>query len=258
MPTTTGCRIFSIPNTLCILKPTISFVFAGFFLLPLLGLAQDPRLDLDEPWVREYGWVEFGGALMPDLDARLGLRGTGLADSDVTLKFGPGFSVNGGIGQRFSEWFGAEIQGGFLYHNIDEVSSPDASLRTLDASLLQVPVFFNLVFELPIKTRIMPYAGVGAGAMVNWLNIDDRIAAGPSGVVSVEDSSTEINFAYQAFVGARMRMGAQGTIELTYRFMGANSPNWSLKEATTGGTIGSLKADDIYVHALTLGFLVEF
>lgn len=213
----------------------------------------------DIPWAREYGWVEFGGAVIPDLDARIGMTSaTGTVNSDVKLRLSPGFSVNGGLGERFNEWLAAEIQGGFLYHNVDEVEGPGDSVRSLDANLLQVPVFFNLVFELPLKSRFTPYAGVGAGALINWLDIDDRIATGGPEPVEVDDSSTEVNFAYQAFAGGRLRMGDQGVIELTYRFMGGASPNWSLKEAETGDSIGNLKADDIFVHALTLGFVVEF
>jgi opacity protein-like surface antigen len=212
----------------------------------------------DVPWSREYGWAEFGGAMIPDLDATAGLTGgTGSVSSDVKLKFSPGFSVNGGLGERFNEWLGAEIQGGFLYHNIDEIAGPGVS-SSPDASLLQVPVFFNLVFEIPLRTPLTPYAGVGVGALINWLDIDDEFSTGGLEPVEVEDSSTEINFAYHAFAGARLRMGNQGIVELTYRFMGGSSPNWSLKEAETGDSIGNLKADDVFVHALTLGFVVEF
>ena len=236
-----------------------SFLLSGLLLLPLTGLTQGGQSSLNSPWAREYGWVEFGGAVMPDLDARFEVIGdAGSVSSDLKLQFSPGFSVNGGLGERFTEWFAAEIQGGFLYHNVDEVDSSDGSFRSLDASLLQVPVFFNLVFELPLKSRLTPYAGLGAGAMINWLDVDDRIATDGAGTISIEDSSTEVNFAYQAFAGARLRMGDQGVIELTYRFMGGGSPTWSLKEAETGDNIGNLKADDIFVHALTLGFLVEF
>lgn len=235
------------------MNPLPSIALAGLLVLPLTGLTEDI------PWSREYGWVEFGGAVIPDLDARLGVTGgTGTVHSDLELELSPGFSVNGGLGERLGDWLAVEIQGGFLYHNVDEVNAADGSFRSLDASLMQVPVFFNFVFELPLRSRFTPYAGVGAGAMINWLDIDDQIAAGDSGVVSVDGSSTEVNFAYQAFAGGRLRMGDQGVLELTYRFMGCSSPNWSLKAEDTGDTIANLKADDIFVHALTVGFIVEF
>jgi opacity protein-like surface antigen len=235
------------------MKKRISIAIILLLCLPSSGSAQDTFLS------REYGWVEFGGAVIPDIDARLGVTGaTGSVNTGVKLELSPGFSVNGGLGERFNDWLAVEVQGGFLYHNIDEVKGAGGAYRSLDASLLQVPVFFNVLFELPLKSRLTPYAGAGAGAMINWLDIDDRIATGAAEVVSVEDSSTEINFAYQAFAGARLRMGEQGVIEFTYRFMGGGSPNWNLKEAGTGNTIGNLKADDVFVHALTLGFLVDF
>ncbi|MCL4177804.1 MAG: outer membrane beta-barrel protein [Verrucomicrobia bacterium] len=235
------------------MKPLPSIALAGLLVLPLTGSTEDI------PWSREYGWVEFGGAVIPDLDARLGVTGgTSTVHSDLELELSPGFSVNGGLGERLSDWLAVEIQGGFLYHNVDEVNAADGSFRSLDASLMQVPVFFNFVFELPLRSRFTPYAGVGAGAMINWLDIDDQIAAGDSVVVSVDGSSTEVNFAYQAFAGGRLRMGDQGVLEITYRFMGCSSPNWSLKAEDTGDSIANLKADDIFVHALTVGFIVEF
>jgi opacity protein-like surface antigen len=220
---------------------------AGLLCFPLIGSAQ------------EYGWAEFGGAMIPDLDGRLDITsGTGTANSDVKLKLSPGFSVNGGLGEHLSDWLAVEVQGGFLYHNVDEVDAADSGFRSIDASLLQVPIFFNFVFELPLRSSFTPFAGVGAGAMINWLDIDDQIATGGAEPVSVDDSSTEVNFAFQAFAGGRYRMGDRGVVELTYRFMAAGSPTWSLEEADTGDTIGGLKADDMFVHALTLGFLVEF
>jgi opacity protein-like surface antigen len=235
------------------MKKALSFFVTSVLFLPFFGLTQDGR------WSREYGWAEFGGAIVPDIDARIGITGgAGSTDSDVKLQLSPGFSVNGGLGERFNDWFAVEIQGGFLYHNVDEVKGQGGAFRSLDASLLQVPVFFNVVFELPLRSNLTPYAGVGAGAMINWLDIDDQIATGGAEPVSVDDSSTEVNFAFQAFAGGRLRMGDQGVIELTYRFMAGGSPTWSLKEEDTGDTIGNLKADDIIVHALTIGFLVEF
>jgi len=215
--------------------------------LPLFGSAQ------------EYGWAEFGGAIIPDLDGRIDITsGTGTASSDLKLKLSTGFSVNGGLGERLSDWLAVEVQGGFLYHNVDEVDAANTGFRSIDASLLQVPIFFNFVFELPLQSRLTPFAGVGAGAMINWLDIDDQFATGGAEPVSVEDSSTEINFAFQAFAGGRLSLGDRGSIALTYRFMGAGSPTWSLKEADTGNTVGNLRSDDMFVHALTLGFLVEF
>jgi opacity protein-like surface antigen len=208
---------------------------------------------------QEYGWAEFGGAVIPDLDGRLDITsGTGTTRSDVNLKLSPGFSVNGGLGERLSDWLAVEVQGGFLYHNVDEIDVANSGFRSIDASLLQVPIYFNFVFELPLQSRLTPYAGVGAGAMINWLDIDDQFATGGAEPVSVDGSSTEINFAFQAFAGARLSLGERGAVELTYRFMAAGSPTWSLEEADSSNNVGNLKADDLFVHALTLGFLVEF
>ncbi len=115
------------------MKSLPSIALAGLLVLPLAGSTEDI------PWSREYGWVEFGGAVIPDLDARLGVTGdTGTVNSDLELQLSPGFSVNGGLGERLSDWLAVEIQGGFLYHNVDEVSAADGSFRSLDASLMQV------------------------------------------------------------------------------------------------------------------------
>jgi opacity protein-like surface antigen len=233
---------------------------AGFCLLTPRASAQESRSTTRSgPYYEEYGWVDFGGAVVPDLDARLDITsGTGTTRSDLEIQLSPGFSVNGGLGERLTDWLAAEVQGGFLYHSVDEIKDSGGALRSLDASLMQVPVFFNFVFDLPLRSRFTPYAGVGVGAMINWLDIEDEIAVGDGETVSIDDSSTEVNFAFQAFAGGRLKMGDQGVIELTYRFMAADSPNWSLKEEDTGDSVSNLKSDDIFVHALTLGFVVDF
>jgi opacity protein-like surface antigen len=208
---------------------------------------------------QEYGWIELGGALLPRLDGTLNTSTLESSTStDLELRFNPGFAVAGGFAERLTSTLVAEIQAGFFYHDIDELRFQTGTSWSPDASLLQVPVTFNLLFEIPLKSRLVPFAGAGVGATISWLDVDDSIPIQGATFVRVDRSSTEINFAYQLFAGARLRMGSQGTLALTYRAVANGSPRWSLKEKDSGNTVGNLKAEDVLVHALTLGFLVEF
>jgi opacity protein-like surface antigen len=209
------------------------------------------------PPYQAYGWVEFGGAVLSDLDGRL--RSPSIPDTDVELSLSPGFAVAGGFGERLSSSLIAEIQGGLFYHNIDEIVAVGTPGWSIDASLFQVPIMLNLVFELPLRYRLKPFVGAGAGAVISWLDIDDSLPAheglpGPQ----VDRTSTEVNFAYQGFAGLRLSLARQGVLTFSYRALAGGNPQWSLKEKSTGQTVGNLKAEDVLVHSFTLGFMVPF
>jgi opacity protein-like surface antigen len=225
----------------------------------MTAIAQSPQ-PVFQPDLREYGWVEFGGAIISDLDGRF--RGPSVADSsdtDVRVSLSPGFAVSGGFGERFTPSFIAEIQGGLFYHNIDQIRISPAGRWSVDANLLQVPIMLNLVFEVPLRYSLKPFVGAGVGAVVSWLDMNDNLP-GPEGVPGprVDRSSTEVNFAYQGFTGLRLQLARQGVLALTYRAVAGGNPQWTLKERDTGQSVGSLRVEDVLVHSVTLGFMVPF
>jgi hypothetical protein len=225
----------------------------------LMAMAQSPQ-PVYQPDLREYGWVEFGGAIISDLDGRF--RGPSIADSsetDVRVSLSPGFAVSGGFGERFTPSFIAEIQVGLFYHNIDQIRMSPAGRWSVDANLIQVPIMLNLVFEVPLRYQIKPFLGAGVGAVVSWLDMDDNLP-GPEGVpgARLDRSSTEINFAYQGFTGLRLQLARQGVLALTYRAVAGGNPRRTLKERDTGQSVGSLRVEDVLVHSVTLGFMVPF
>lgn len=224
--------------------------------------AQDPQPVFVEPDYREYGWVEFGGAVIADTDGRLrhqSFDNQGPASSDVRVSFSPGFAVSGGFGERFTPSFMAEIQGGLIFHNLDEVRISQTGWWSPDADLMQVPILVNLLFEAPLRSRLKPFLGAGAGASISWLNIDDRLPSpGDAPDRRVAHSSTEINFAYQGFAGVRLQLARQGVLAVTYRAVATGSPQWTLKERETRQSLGTLKLDNVLAHCVTVGFLVRF
>jgi opacity protein-like surface antigen len=234
--------------------------FVGLLLAGVISSSAQSPQPTFQPDLREYGWVEVGGALISDLDGRF--RGPSVAeplDTDVRLSLSPGFAVSGGFGERFTPSFIAEIQGGLFYHNIDEIRISTAGQWSVDASLLQVPIMLNLVFEVPLRNRLKPFIGAGVGAVVSWLDIDDSLPAteGTTGP-RVDGTSTEVNFAYQGFAGLRLQLARQGVLAVTYRAVAGGNPQWTLKERETGQSVGSLRVEDVLVHSVTLGFMVPF
>jgi opacity protein-like surface antigen len=203
--------------------------------------------------------VEFGYAHLPTVDATVSTVSTnGITSQDVEMDMGPGFAVHGGLGESFSRWVSAELLGGFYFHNVDEVSGAGGAGRGLDGDLMQVPVLVNLVVHVPLKSRFTPVVGGGAGAVFSWLDVEDQVQAGDGTLVSVDGSSTEITFAYQAFAGLRYRHGDNGVISLTYRLTGVGSPTWGLDSANEGDPSVDVEAHDLIVHSLTLGFHIGF
>jgi opacity protein-like surface antigen len=207
----------------------------------------------------EYGWVEVGYAYTPDFDATLSTVTTnGWLSRDAKMELGPGFALQGGLGQSFSRWISAELVGGFYYNDVDQMSIGGGMTRGLDASLMQAPAMVNLVVHVPVRWRLQPVLGAGAGAMFSWLNVDDQISMGDGRIVRVDGSSTEVTFAYQLFAGLRYRHGDGASIALTYRFTGVGSPTWGLEDAVTGESVADVKAHDLCVHSLNLGFYMGF
>jgi opacity protein-like surface antigen len=235
--------------------------FAGLLLAGsvIITSAQSPQ-PVFQPDLREYGWVEVGGAVISDLDGRF--RGPSFGDpldTDVRLSLSPGFAVSGGFGERFTSSFIAEVQGGLFYHNIDHIRISPAGQWSVDATLLQVPIMLNLVIEVPLRHRLKPFVGAGVGAVVSWLDMDDSLPAteGTTGR-RVDRTSTEINFAYQGFAGLRLQLARQGVLAVTYRAVAGGNPQWTLKERETGESVGSLRVEEVLVHSVTLGFMVPF
>jgi opacity protein-like surface antigen len=232
----------------------------------LLGCSSTGALAQTEPArtfhhdLREYGWIEFGGAVIGDLDGRLQTPAFATSpDTDVRLSLSPGFAVSGGFGERFAPSFIAELQAGLFYHNIDEIRATPAGRWSIDASLFQIPIMVNLVFEVPLRHQLKPFVGAGVGTVISWLDIDDNLpipgeAPGPR----LDRTSTEISFAYQGFAGLRLQLARQGVLAVTYRAVAGGSPRWTLKDRESGQSIGSLKVDDILVHSVAIGFMVPF
>jgi len=245
------------------MNPPISLrcATACLFLLAHPVTAQEPMpaRSYDPTPFQEYGWVEFGYAHLPAFDATLSAVTTnGVVNQDLELEMGPGFAVHGGLGESFSRWISAELLGGFYYHSVDDMTGPDGGWQVLNADLFQVPVMLNLVIHVPLKSRLTPVLGGGAGAVFSWLDVDDQIPTGDGNTLRVDGSSMEVTFAYQAFAGLRYQHGDGAAVSLTYRFTGVGNPTWGLDDADTGRSVADLKAHDIGVHSLTLGFHVGF
>jgi opacity protein-like surface antigen len=206
----------------------------------------------------DYGWVEVGYAYMPNFDATLStVTPGGVVNQDVRMEMGPGFAAHGGLGETFSRWISAELVGGFYYHDVDQVSIGGGVTRGLNASVMQAPAMVNLVVHVPLQSRFKPVFGGGAGAVFSWLNLDDQISLGGR-VVHVDGSPTEVTFAYQAFAGLRYQHGDGASVALTYRFTASGSPTWELSDAVTGASVADMKAHDLCVHSINLGFYIGF
>jgi hypothetical protein len=204
--------------------------------------------------LQPFGSVEFGGAVINDLDGRLDGPG-GLAGSvdDLEVSFDPGLVAYGGFREEVRPWLAAEVLSGFIYNGIDEIRGP-GFFWVPDANLMQVPIMFNLVFQAPLEGGLTPYAGAGIGALISWLDIDDQVPTGVGTTVSVDESSTEVGLAYQAFAGIRLAVGGSGQLSLGYRYLGGEDPGWSLKAAETGNSAGTLRVNNLAIHSLTIGF----
>jgi len=225
--------------------------------LPTLALAQQTAPDGYYHTPNSYGWVEVGGSLVPEFSSTL-QSSLSSFQQQGTFEMKPGFAANGGFGQWLDTWLAMEVQAGFLYNGIDSFQPDNADSVSFSGSLMQVPMLLNGMVEAPLKGRIKPFAGAGFGAVMSWLNVDQSLDLGESTPVSIDGSSTEFSFAYQLSAGVRYDLPGDAFVALTYRYLGAGSPTWSLKESGSGQSVANLSADSINVHSLTLGFFLGF
>src|ERR1051325_2780170 len=100
----------------------------GLFALPSAGHAQHFYFDVD------------GGVSLAE---KVDLRRFLVPTPNARLKFDPGTRLSVAGGYNVNDYFGAQLETGFIYNNIDSVSG----VGGIDASLSHVPLMTDVVFR---------------------------------------------------------------------------------------------------------------
>lgn len=204
------------------------------------GLAASTNIGFSQGFYLNAG---AGVAIAEDVD----VENFGIAPpSGTKVEFDPGVRLSLAGGYNFNEYFGTELESGFLYNSVKRVGG----VSDVDASLSHVPMLANLVFRCDRPdSNWVPFFGGGAGGDVSILTIDDS--------AGLDGSEADFNFAWQAFAGLRYKLTENMSIGGSYKFYSVDKASWDVESG------GSTFSDAIRIgwantHNVMIDFNLKF
>ncbi len=164
--------------------------------------------------------------------------------SGVKVKYDPGLRVNVAGGYQFCGYFSAELESGLIHNSIKSITgSPDT-----DASLANVPLLVNAVFQFPLESRFVPYFGFGVGGSTSVLDVDHATLPGKP---TLHGTDSDAVWAVQGFTGFRYEFADNMGVGFGYKFLATGEPKWDVLSVGPSGKIG-------FENARTHAFMAEF
>ena len=183
-----------------------------------------------------YVGGDLGMALTDDVKLRQfpGASGNGKVEFDPGVRL----SLNGGW--RFNNWFRAGGEFGIISHTIDGA----------DAAMSQMPLLANVEFQLPNRSRILPFIGGGPGFSVSVIDIDDDFLNDGD---FVDGSAADAVFAWQAYAGVRFRINGSMSVGAVYKYFEADESSWDVENSSSDIRFGRTKT-----HSFSASFSMDF
>ena len=187
---------------------------------------------------RVYVRGDLGFAITEDMDVNMDptfAPGTG---GNVKMELDPGmrFSVAGGA--MFGDFFGLELETGFMYNEIDSISG----FTDVDGWVTQVPFLLNAQFEFKTKVGLTPFIGGGAGGVGVGLDLDDA----DSPTVSLDGWESDFVFAWQIFGGLRFEINENLSVGLVYKYFWSDDGEWDVDD-----TSRDIRFDGTRTHSIS-------
>jgi opacity protein-like surface antigen len=203
-----------------------------------------------------YAKFDIGGTLQQDLKIRT-LDGVTAPNSKFTFDPGVRFDVAGGY--NFNESLAVELELGMTYNQVDQIRlfgtalprvEPDRPFFGRDdedrdehaLGFYQVPIMANVIYTLPLSSRVRPFIGVGAGGIASIFERDRRHDS---------DSDSDFTFGYQGQAGLTFILNEHMDIGVLYKFMGALPQRFNFD-------FGAVQTDNTYSHSILAGFNFNF
>jgi opacity protein-like surface antigen len=170
------------------------------------------------------------------------------------IEFDPGFRFAFGGGYSFSDFIAIGGETGFSYNTIDNIQGASSES---DSSIGNVPLMGNIILKFPNQSRLVPYAGAGAGVSFVWFDAHTiQVPTGGGGFDTVDGSDSDAVFAWQVFGGLKYEINPNMSLGLGYKYLHADSPEWNAEDDF--GTEISFRTGHIETHAVTFVFNMKF
>jgi opacity protein-like surface antigen len=153
-----------------------------------------------------YVRVGLGAAFTENAEANFLLAG------ERGLELDPGFHLSVAGGVMFGDFFGLELETGFILNGISSISGFD----NVDGYVVQVPFVANAVGQFRNRTALTPFIGAGAGGSLSISQVDRA----NSSVFEVEGSDAEVVFAWQLFGGLKYDLAEDLSLGILYKYFG--------------------------------------
>ena len=168
---------------------------------------------------RVYFRGDIGPAITEDADADF-FPGAG----SVTMEFDPGIRLSVAGGATFGDFFGLELETGWILNEIDSMTG----FTDVDGYLSQVPFLLNATLQFRNTTGLTPFFGAGAGGTVTGINLDDADA----GVFDLDGSAADAVFAWQAFGGLKYELNDNLSVGIIYKYFWSDDAEWDVEDTT--------------------------
>jgi opacity protein-like surface antigen len=167
---------------------------------------------------------------------------------DAEFDFDTGFNFDAAFGYQLTPWFALEAQTGFSYNSVDVRGVPSDG----DLDVGRYPFLANVVFQLPNRTRFIPFAGAGIGGAASVLAADDFTI----GATTADGTFSDFVFAYQFFGGLRYDFNDNMGIGIYYKYLTTESADWDPDLSI--GTSGDIRASTLHSHSVNVAFTFRF
>jgi len=179
---------------------------------------------------------DLGAALTDDTDLKE-YPGLGRGHH-VEFDTGVRLSLSGGW--RFTEWFRAGGEFGFIAHGI----------KGADAIFYQCPLMGVVEFQLPNKTPLVPFIGGGPGFSTAIIGFDDDNLAGGD---FIDGSASDAVFAWQVYGGLRYKIDQNISVGVVYKYFEADAPTWEVNNTSSDIRFGRTRT-----HSISASFAMSF
>jgi len=186
--------------------------------------------------------VDVDGGVLFQQDITL-VQSVGTTSIKDNATFNPGTRANIGLGYNINDSLAAEFGSGLIYNSMDKGGT--VHLDTLNQGLDQysIPMIASLVYRVHGAGPITPYIGVGAGGLLDIVDIKN----GP------HSTDTDFTFAWQAQAGIRYAVCEHASVGLGYQFLGSLDQHFYDKYLNE-----DLTFKGVYTHAILLTFTWQF